>query len=187
MECFFESAAGWRDWLEKHHASERVAWLIFYKAHTGRVSLRYEKALDEALCYGWIDSIIKRIDDERYCQKFTPRTNTLRWSDANVVRMRRLIAEGRMTDIGLSKVGDPSILEQDPPPRADVPADDPPDFIREAFEAEPAAGTAFGALTPGRRRLYLRWVLDARRDETRRKRLQELIGLLKEGKPLSMK
>lgn len=208
MEVFFASAAQWREWLSIHHAAEKVVWLIFFKVHTRRGGLRYDEALDEALCYGWIDSIVKRLDNERYMQKFTPRTNTFKWSDANVARVRRLIAEGRMTDVGLAKVGDRTILEREPAQtvrtRADgmqnqdatagtgkLPARPPepeePDFVREAFAAEPAVDTAFRALTPGRRRLYLRWVLDAKREETRLKRLRELIGLLKEGKALSMK
>lgn len=215
MERFFETPSLWREWLSVHHATEKVIWLIFYKVHTRRGGLRYDEALDEALCFGWIDSIVKRLDDERYLQKFTPRTNTFKWSDANVARVRRLITEGRMTDIGLAKVGDRAILEREPiepvrdraggmqnldasagaggiPARLSGPGSRPPepedpDFVREAFAADPPAAAAFRALTPGRRRLYLRWVLDARRDETRRKRFGELIGLLREGKPLSMK
>ena len=190
-ELFFESGADWRTWLEAHHNSEKVVWLVFYKVHTGRGGLRYSEALDEALCFGWIDSIIQRLDEDRYRQKFTPRTNTSKWSKVNIIRMRRLIAQGRMTDIGLAKVADPSILKQEAPgPASDdrkaasLPV---PDFIRDGLAAEPAAQAAFVALAPSRRRLFLGWILDAKRDETRHKRLLETISLLKAGKPLSMK
>ena len=190
-ELFFENPAEWRTWLEAHHNSEKVVWLVFYKVHTGRGGLRYGEALDEALCFGWIDSIIQRLDDDRYRQKFTPRTDTRKWSKANILRMRRLIAQGRMTGIGLAKVADPSILEQEAPVPVSATeklTNQPvPDFIQDGLAAEPAARAAFAALPPGRRRLFLGWILDAKRDETRRKRLQESIGRLKAGKTLPMK
>ncbi len=190
-ELFFETAAMWRTWLETHHDSEKVVWLVFYKVHTGRGGLRYNEALDEALCFGWIDSIIQRLDDDRYRQKFTPRTNTSKWSKVNLARMRRLIAEGRMTDVGLAKVANPSLLAPETPgpaPARGKPAELPvPDFIRDGLAAEPAAQAAFAALPPSRRRLFLGWILDAKRDETRRKRLREAIGLLQAGKTQPMK
>ena len=79
----------WRAWLAKHHDSESEIWLIFHKQHTGEASVAYQDALDEALCYGWIDSLIKRIDADRYARKFTPRTADSNWSTINVKRYKR--------------------------------------------------------------------------------------------------
>ena len=70
----------WRDWLDEHHASESEVWLVFYKRHTGVASIDYKDALDEALCFGWVDSLVKRLDDRRYARKFTPRRADSRWS-----------------------------------------------------------------------------------------------------------
>jgi uncharacterized protein YdeI (YjbR/CyaY-like superfamily) len=96
----------WRRWLRAHHASERVIWLVFNKQTTSRLSLFYDDALDEALCWGWIDSIVRRIDDLTYARRFTRRTNTSKWSEVNIKRMRRLLAEGRVHPAGRAVVSE---------------------------------------------------------------------------------
>jgi uncharacterized protein YdeI (YjbR/CyaY-like superfamily) len=93
----------WRSWLAKHHASEKEIWLIYYKKHTDKPRIPYNDAVEEALCYGWIDSIVKKIDEERFAQRFTPRNHRSRWSEANKERVHRLIALGKMTPAGLAK------------------------------------------------------------------------------------
>src|SRR5260370_18725158 len=90
----------WREWLADHHASEHEVWLIFHKQHTGKPSVDYLAALDEALCYGWIDSLIKRIDDDRYARKFTPRKPGSKWSTINRKRYTELAAAGRLKAAG---------------------------------------------------------------------------------------
>src|ERR671918_650136 len=92
----------WRTWLEKHHRSESEVWLVFHKQHTGVSCVSYKDALDEALCFGWIDSLIKRIDDDRYARKFTPRQPTSKWSDINRKRWEELKAAGLLTSAGLA-------------------------------------------------------------------------------------
>jgi uncharacterized protein YdeI (YjbR/CyaY-like superfamily) len=94
----------WRRWLEKHHATEKEVWLLCYKKHTGRPTLPYEDSVEEALCFGWIDSMVRRIDDEAYAQKFSPRRSKSPWTALNLQRVRKLIDQGRMTDAGLAKV-----------------------------------------------------------------------------------
>lgn len=96
----------WRMWLEKHHGSEKEVWLVYYRKRTGKPRISYEDAVEEALSFGWIDSIQKGIDDERFAQRFSPRKNTANWSEANKERARRLIREGRMTPAGMAKIGD---------------------------------------------------------------------------------
>jgi uncharacterized protein YdeI (YjbR/CyaY-like superfamily) len=95
----------WRRWLaENYDKEEDGIWLVFYKKETGRPSLEYEESVEEALCFGWIDSIIKRIDDDKYCRKFTPRKDSSRWSNTNRRRVEKIIKEGGMTEFGLAKV-----------------------------------------------------------------------------------
>src|SRR6476469_10873688 len=87
----------WRAWLTKHHTSRPGVWLVFYKAHTGVKSIPYEDAVREALCFGWIDSLVKRLDDDRYALKVTPRRRTSKWSDSNWKRRTELKAAGLLT------------------------------------------------------------------------------------------
>jgi uncharacterized protein YdeI (YjbR/CyaY-like superfamily) len=101
----------WRAWLAEHHDTEREVWLVSYKKHTGRPQIPYDDAVEEALCFGWIDSLVKTIDDERFAQKFTPRKEKSNWSESNKRRVRKLVREGRMTEAGLATTK--GILEDD--------------------------------------------------------------------------
>src|SRR5215831_19383279 len=94
----------WRSWLAANYASEREVWVVFQKKHTGRLCMSYEDSVEEALCFGWIDSIVKRLDDDSYARKFTPRTDDTNWSESNKRRVAKCIEEGRMTPIGLAKI-----------------------------------------------------------------------------------
>src|SRR5947209_19674397 len=94
----------WRAWLVKNHETEKEVWLVYYKKHTGQPRIPYDDAVEEALCFGWIDSIVKRIDGEKFAQKFTPRQDCTRWSALNRRRVRKLIQAGRMTEAGLTKI-----------------------------------------------------------------------------------
>jgi uncharacterized protein YdeI (YjbR/CyaY-like superfamily) len=96
----------WRKWLEKNHCSEKEVWVVYYRKATGKPRISYEDAVEEALAFGWIDSIQKGIDDERFAQKFTPRKNISNWSEPNKERARRLINEGLMSPAGMAKIGD---------------------------------------------------------------------------------
>ena len=98
-----KSRKQWREWLAKNHAVTAEVWLVFYKKHTGRPCLSYDEAVEEALCFGWIDSLVKRLGEDRYARKFTPRVDSSKWSAANLERMKRLVESGRMTEIGLAK------------------------------------------------------------------------------------
>ena len=98
---FFESPAAWRDWLGEHHASAEEVLVGFYKKNSGRQGMTWSEAVDEALCFGWIDSIVRRLDDERHVQRFTPRRPSSTWSAVNIEKVERLKAEGRMTEAGL--------------------------------------------------------------------------------------
>jgi len=93
----------WRQWLAEHHDSESEVWLVFHKLHTGVASLDYKEALDEALCFGWVDSLVKRLDDQRYARKFTPRRANSRWSTINRKRYAALEASGRLKPAGVNR------------------------------------------------------------------------------------
>src|SRR5258706_7658260 len=104
----------WRDWLTKHHASASEVWLIFHKRHTGVASIAYVDARDEALCFGWVDSLVKRLDDSRYALKFTPRKADIRWATINRKRYATLKASGKVKPAGVNR--GPTALGLGPPP-----------------------------------------------------------------------
>ena len=176
----------WRRWLERNHRREEGVWLIFYKKNRSKRRFSYEEALDEALCFGWIDSTIRRIDDDTYGQRFTPRKNGSKWSERNKQKVRMLVRDGKMTTAGMSKVGSwIGDKENAAPPETRI--DEIPDFIRKALAENQAAGSNFSLLAPGYRKLYVRWVDSAKREETRHRRLAEMIGLLEANRKLGMK
>jgi uncharacterized protein YdeI (YjbR/CyaY-like superfamily) len=172
----------WREWLTKHLESESEVWLVFHKRQTGLPSIAYDDALDEALCFGWIDSLIKRLDDDRYARKFTPRKPDSKWSTANRKRYARLEAIGRLTPAGLKRA--PTDPDYDAPRRLPSKV---PHYIRHALESRPAASTYFESLAPSYRRMYIAWIDSAKRQETKTRRLHEAIGLLAAGRKLGLK
>src|SRR5712692_1508587 len=172
----------WRTWLGRNHASSPGVWLAFYKDHTGVKSIAYEDAVREALCFGWIDSLIKRLDDDRYARKFTPRQPTSRWSTINRRRYADLKARGLLAAPGLERA--PTSRSGDAP-RPSVP--EMPSYIEKQFKANPRAWNYFEQLAPSYRRKYMGWIDSAKREETKEKRLREAISLLAAGKKLGLK
>jgi uncharacterized protein YdeI (YjbR/CyaY-like superfamily) len=178
----------WRSWLESNGTRESVIWLIFYKKHSGKRSLPYSDAVEEALCFGWIDSIIKRYDDEKYIQKFTPRKEKSTWSALNVRRVREMIKEGRMTKRGLAlfKYAEENGLLPEPDHNLKKVLVIP-EFLTDALSENKKAEKHFKTLAPSYQRIYIGWIMNAKREETRMKRVREMIGLLNEGKKLGLK
>ena len=103
-ELYVTNGNDWREWLKVHHDSKKEVWLVFYKKHTDIPSILYDDAVEEALCFGWIDSIFKRIDDDTYVRKFTPQNAKSKWSESNKKRVQKLISEGRMADAGMAVI-----------------------------------------------------------------------------------
>lgn len=175
----------WRAWLAENHATQREVWVIFPKKHTGESCMSYDESVEEALCFGWIDSIIKRINDVTYARKFTPRTDNENWSQLNRRRAAKCIREGRMTETGLAKItySDPEVARRPAMPKVlTVPA-----FMTKALKTNPKALKNFTALAPSHRRHYTLWITSAKREETRLKRLQEAIQLLARNEKLGLK
>jgi uncharacterized protein YdeI (YjbR/CyaY-like superfamily) len=172
----------WRAWLAEHHATASEIWLVFAKKHTGAPSVPYAAAVEEALCFGWIDSIVRRLDDERHAQKFSPRKPGSQWSASNLERVARLAAEGRMTPAGLAKV-DPLAK---PAERFESGSPLPEAFAR-ALADHPLAHEHFLRLAPSYQRDYVRWVTEAKKEETRARRLAEALRLLAANQKLGLK
>ena len=168
------SRAAWRAWLERHHATAREVWLVYAKKHSGKPTVRYAEAVEEAICFGWIDTTVHPLDANYYLQRFTPRTDLRNWSKLNLDRFDRMVAEGRMTDAGRAK-RPPDVA----PPAPRFHARDPvPAFIRRAVAAHPGAQRTFLELAPTYRRDYVRWIVEAKKPETRERRLAEAIRRL---------
>jgi uncharacterized protein YdeI (YjbR/CyaY-like superfamily) len=178
------TADQWRKWLDEHHDSESEVWLVFHKRHTGVTSIAYLDALDEALCFGWVDSLIKRLDDSRYARKFTPRKANSRWSEINRKRYAALKASGRLKPGGINRA--PTDRSSGRPPRFQMPAT-VPTYIQAALAKHPAARRHFEELAPSHRRRYVGWIESAKHEETKARRLKEAIRLLMAGKPLGLK
>jgi uncharacterized protein YdeI (YjbR/CyaY-like superfamily) len=177
----------WRKWLKQNHRKVDEIWLVFYKKGVGEQSLDYGSALDEALCFGWIDSLIKKIDDTKYARKFTPRNQISKWSESNKKRVERLTKDCRMTEAGLAVVKAAKANgcwdKPDPPPTVtEVPAE-----LLAALRKNKKALESFNHLSPSHRKQYTMWIAMAKRQETRDKRIREAIGLLEKGEKLGLK
>jgi uncharacterized protein YdeI (YjbR/CyaY-like superfamily) len=166
-----EDRAAWRAWLEANHATARGVWLVTWRPRSGRIGLDYEAAIEEALCFGWVDSTGGRVDDERGKLYFAPRKARSVWAASNKARVERLMREGRMTPAGLAVIerakanGSWEIL--DSVERLEVPPD-----LAAALASSPAAAANFAAFPPSARKLYLGTIALARRPETRAQRIR---------------
>ena len=180
-EIYFPTREQWRAWLSENHDQSNGLWLLFYKKDSGKPSLNYEETLEEALCFGWIDGIIKNLDSQRFVRKFTPRTNLILWSPSNRQRVERLMESGLMTEIGLSKIGDYSKTgnliwpenSKEPPPLIPLSSE-----MIDLLKQNPVAFSNFSNLSASNQKKYVLWIMSAKQQETREKRMREAILLL---------
>ncbi|AKB84248.1 hypothetical protein MCMEM_0195 [Methanococcoides methylutens MM1] len=173
----------WRKWLENHNSTEEDIWLVHYKKHTGKPAIPYDDAVEEAICFGWIDGKVRRIDEETYAQRYTPRNKRSQWSEINRQRARKMIEQSKMTEAGLQKLGN-ALNEPPEPPR--VNPDDIPADMKAALKSDDLAWRNFSAFAPGYRRNYIEWVLDAKREETRVRRINSVVERSRENKKPGM-
>lgn len=180
--------AAWRTWLSENYDTAADIWLVYYRKDTGIPSIGYGASVEEALCYGWVDSIIKRIDEQKYVRKFTPRKPESHWSPPNIRRVEKMIAAGQMTEYGLSLVeaAKQSGSWDNPAVRPELDLTMPEEFAR-ALDENPQAKVTFEALTKTYRKQYLTWIVTAKRPETKARRIEESIRLLAEGKKLGLR
>jgi uncharacterized protein YdeI (YjbR/CyaY-like superfamily) len=184
---FFGGAMEWRTWLRENGTTEKIAWLLFYKKETGKSGISYSDALDEALCLGWVDSLVKKIDEERYVRKFTPRNDNSVWSEVNKKHIARLIKEGRMQPEGTAKVEaakQSGEWDKNNSPLLSVTF--PPE-LQAVLDRHPGAKAHFERMPPSHRRNYVGWITSAKKPETQMRRLDEAIRLLGAGKNLGLK
>lgn len=179
-EVHAEDREGWRAWLEANHATARGAWLVTWRPTSGRPSLDYGAAVEEALCFGWIDSRGGAVDDQRSKLYFAPRNPRSAWARSNKERVERLIASGRMTPAGLAAIeraranGSWTVL--DSVERLEV-----PDDLAAALAASPPAREHWESYPPSVRRMALTSLATARRPETRTRRLDEIVARARRG------
>ncbi len=181
----FKTAAAWRGWLARHGGQTREIWLTYYKKGSGKTSVAYSEALDEALCFGWIDSTINRLDDERYMQRWTPRKPTSVWSAANKARIRRLTAEGRMAEPGKATVriakrngSWDKLNDIDRIDRGGA----APEEVSRAIAAQPELAARFEALPASKKKMLTYWIASAKRPETKARRIGELADIIATGR-----
>ncbi len=177
----FANRRSWRAWLQKNHDEERELWLIYYKNHSGKPTISYDDSVEEALCFGWIDGIIQKIDEERFARRFTPRNPASKWSHANLVRMKRMQELGLVNPAAIVPSETTKIVA---PRQQDLPI---PTELKKALRDEKQARDFFESLAPSYRRMYVRWLLDAKRDETRLLRAQKAVSYLSAGKKMPFK
>src|SRR5262245_39090058 len=172
-----KSRTAWRAWLEKNHASSSGIWVVYAKKHTGIPSLTYADAVEEALCFGWIDSLIHPIDDSLFKQIFTPRKEKSMWSALNRKRVETLIAKGLMTPAGV-KLIDLAKKTGRWDARPDTEALKIPPELKKALNANPAAKKNWPTYTTSQQKGFLRMVDDAKTPETRAKRVARVIDIV---------
>jgi len=170
----------WRKWLEKEHSRSAGIWLVYYKKHTGLRGLSYDEAVEEALCFGWIDSLPGKLDEERSMLKFTPRKPKSVWSALNKKRVAQLISQGLMTPAGLAPI---RIAKKNGSWETLTASDEaaamnlvPPDLAR-LFAKNKQVGENFKAFSQSIRKQFLSWIFSAKRPETRLKRVEQTVRM----------
>ncbi len=185
---YFETSAAWENWLEKNHQTENELWLVYYKKHTGKPTISYEDSVRTALCYGWIDGLVKSIDEECYARRFTPRKEKSVWSETNKKRVSELLRQGKMKPAGIELVefakknGNWDKVVKRPEIDLTIPEE-----FENALKNNPAAADYFNQLNKRHQKEYLVWIIMAKRDETRERRINESIRLLNDNQKLGLK
>lgn len=181
---FFATPANFRAWLEKHHETATELWVGFHRKGSGRPSITWPESVDEALCVGWIDGIRKTVDDSSYVIRFTPRKPTSNWSEVNIGRVAELTRQGQMHPAGLAaferrKEERSGIYAYEQRKRAALDS-----VSARRFQANRKAWKFFQAQAPSYRKVTAWWVISAKREETRQKRLEKLIAESEQGRRL---
>jgi len=179
-KCYAQTRKEWRQWLKRNHEREKRVALVKFKRHTNKPALSHKESMDEAICFGWIDTTIKRIDEDRYERRFAKRTKKSRWSKATQSYARLLIKEGRMTEAGMKAFQDglkKPVIDHGLPKNPAT-----PNNLKKALAKNKKAEAFFKSLAPSYRRYYIYMVEKAKRPETKKKRIKEIVQKCKENK-----
>lgn len=177
----------WRAWLQSNHDSEKEIWLVYFKKGTDKPSISYIESVEEALCFGWIDGLKRRIDEGSYCHRFTPRNIKSKWSDQNVRLAKKMVKEGKMTEAGLESFQQrlsysKKIIDTIKQKEIQLSSE-----LEKILKGNKVAWKNLNNLAPSYKKQYVIWLTMAKKPETREKRLKEAIALLEKGEKLGMK
>lgn len=175
---YFTDRKQLRAWLSKNHSKKKEVWLIYYKKSSGRKRIPYDDAVEEALCYGWIDGQVKRIDEERHMQRFSPRRKGSHWAESNIRRVKKLAAEGKMTPYGLH-VFENRPVEMDIPSNPRLPSD-----LKKELKQNKKAWENFNNFPASHKRHFYWQIMTAKRPETRKKRIKDIAKRARENRRL---
>jgi uncharacterized protein YdeI (YjbR/CyaY-like superfamily) len=172
----------WRAWLQANHAAEKEAWLLIHKKHATEAGVSYEEALEEALCFGWIDGLMRSVDENTFTLRFSPRKLRSIWSEGNKRRVERLIEQGRMTEAGMAAVRQAQQNgEWDKATEREDTSVLPPE-LEEALQRDARIWLKWESLAPSLRRQYTHWVASAKTEETRQRRIRETVGMTEQAR-----
>ena len=171
----FEHRAQWRSWLAQHHSTESEAWLIVYKKGYTDQGLALDEAVEEALCFGWIDGILHRLDERRFTLRFSPRSKNSIWSISNIQRVEKLISEGKMTPAGYQKIKDAKESGEWDSAIQREQVDIIPEDLESELRKQAGAISAYQALPDSQKKRYIYWLQTAKREETKQRRIQKIV------------
>jgi uncharacterized protein YdeI (YjbR/CyaY-like superfamily) len=173
----FQDPAEWRAWLQEKHATQSEAWLVILRKHMPRPGVYYEEAVEEAVCFGWIDGVTKSGDERNFHQRFSPRRRGSTWSLSNIERVERLIAQGRMTEAGMAKVmeGQESGQWEAAIRREEI--SNLPHDLQEALSKNAAALANFESFPASQVKMFLHWIASAKTAKTRQERIQRTVQM----------
>jgi uncharacterized protein YdeI (YjbR/CyaY-like superfamily) len=178
----FRNKEEWRRWLEENHLKSKEIWLIHYKKSSNKISINHSEAVEEALCFGWIDSILKRIDEGKFILRYTPRKNKSVWSKINKDTAERMILQGKMTQAGLEKISSAKKNGLWKAAYTNKIRDKLPSDLEKALFLDKVALNNFQNFANSYRNMYIGWVNNAKTDATRTKRINEVVKRSRENK-----
>lgn len=173
------SGGGFRKWLQKNYDKEKKVGVIIYKKHTGKPSPTHRELMEEAICYGWIDTTVKKLDEDRYLRNFTKRNMNSKWSENTLGYGKKLIKEGKMTPEGLKfyKLGlSKETHDYGIPKNPEMPSE-----LEMVLSKDERLKRDFEKLAPSKRKMFYRWIIRAKLLETKNRRIEKIVGMLREG------
>lgn len=183
----FSNRKNWRSWLCKNHRLYEGIYMLFYKNTAGISNISYDDAVEEAVCFGWIDSTVKKINEKKYVRKFTPRRDGSRWSELNIRRAKKMIKKGLMKKSGIDSYGKRKSYDKSVEYKKKSVIIRTPAILISALKKNPTAKKNFRMLASGYKKQMILWILNAKKEETRVRRMKEVLGLLAKNKKLGLK